>query len=390
MSKKPQPLLQDNDARYSDRKSLEILMRSVLSSVPDAMIVIDESGDILAFSAAAERMFGYTASDVAGQNVSMLMTGADETHHDQYIRNYLKTGEAQIIGIGRIVKARLANGDTIPVELKIGEAEIDGHRLFTGYIRDVSQQQANAHRLTELQAELENFSRLNAVGSMASAMAHELNQPLTAVANYLEAARDLLSTPDEETLSIVGEALDAAATQSIRAGQIVRRLRDYVSRGELDLRPSALPGIIDDAVSVAKVGLEGPLARVILRVPDDMPPVLADPLQLRQVFVNLVRNAIEALAEQDDPQVWIRVENKQGRAEISVSDNGPGIHSGNSVSPFDAFYSSKPHGMGLGLSICQTIIDAHGTEIKYSPSELGGAQFTFNLHLAEEAKQDAT
>jgi len=202
MEDNQQPVLTDTSGQYADRRSLEPLMRSVLASVPDAMIVINQQGQILAFSAAAERLFGYKASEVAGQNVSMLMTGANEAHHDQYLRNYLSTGEKQIIGIGRIVEAKLADGTSIPVELKIGEAEIDGQKLFTGYIRDMSEQQANALRLTQMQVELANFSRLSAVGTMASAMAHELNQPLTAVANYLEAARDLLATPDPDAVGV--------------------------------------------------------------------------------------------------------------------------------------------------------------------------------------------
>src|SRR6056297_714383 len=188
MADKKDSVLRDSTGPYGDGDSLEPLMRSILASVPDAMIVINQSGEILAFSAAAERLFGYEASSLAGKNVSMLMTGADEAHHNQYIQNYLTTGEKQIIGIGRIVQAKLADGRNIPVELKIGEAEIDGERLFTGYIRDMSEQQANALRLSQMQVELANFSRLSAVGTMASAMAHELNQPLTAVANYLEAA----------------------------------------------------------------------------------------------------------------------------------------------------------------------------------------------------------
>lgn len=368
-----------------DRKSLETLMRSILASVPDAMIVIDERGKMLAFSAAAERLFGYKAKDVAGKNVAMLMTGADEKHHDNYISSYLKTGEKQIIGIGRIVQARLADGRTIPVELKIGEAEIEGERLFTGYVRDMSEQQANALRLNQMQVELANFSRLSAVGTMASAMAHELNQPLTAVANYLEAARDLLENADPDTLAFIQEALDAAATQSIRAGQIVRRLRDYVSRGELDMRPVTLSDVLDDAISLAKVGFEGQLARVITQLPDDFPDVLADRLQLRQVIVNLVRNAIEALDETTNPQVWISGIIKDELAVITIEDNGPGFTGSGDASPFDAFNSSKPGGMGLGLSICQTIMDAHGTKIEYAPSKKGGAAFQFTLRTAEGA-----
>lgn len=383
MSEPLSPILTDSSGNYGDKESLELLMQSILASVPDAMIVIDETGKILAFSAAAERLFGYEAQDIAGRNVSHLMAGADEKHHDQYIRNYLTTGEKQIIGIGRIVEAKLANGERIPVELKIGEANVHGRRLFTGYIRDMSEQQANALRLNEMQVELANFSRLSAVGTMASAMAHELNQPLTAVANYLEAARDLLDQADPETLSFIQEALDAAATQSIRAGQIVRRLRDYVSRGELDLRSVHLQEVVDDAISLAKVGIEGQLARVISRVPVDFPALLADRLQLRQVIVNLVRNAIEALAETTNPQVWIRAELEDGLAVITVEDNGPGYQGQGDASPFDAFNSSKTHGMGLGLSICQTILDAHGTDIEYAPSERGGAAFKFTLRLAQ-------
>lgn len=383
MSEPNSPILKDRLGRYGDKKSLERLMQSILASVPDAMIVINDTGQILAFSAEAERLFGYTADEIAGKNVSALMAGADEKHHDQYISNYLSTGERQIIGIGRIVKAKLANGDTIPVELKIGEAEIDGHRLFTGYIRDMSEQQANAHRLSQMQVELANFSRLSAVGTMASAMAHELNQPLTAVANYLEAARDLLDSADAETLAYIQEALDAAATQSIRAGQIVRRLRDYVSRGELDLRSVQLQDVVDDAISLAKVGFEGQLARVISRIPDDFPALLADRLQLRQVIVNLVRNAIEALADTTNPQVWILAELQDDLAVITVEDNGPGYQGSDDASPFDAFNSSKVGGMGLGLSICQTILDAHGTDIEYAPSPRGGAAFKFTLRLAQ-------
>ena len=388
MEDKQHPVLDDKTGQYADRRSLEPLMRSVLASVPDAMIVINQKGQMLAFSAAAERLFGYKASEVAGKNVSMLMSGANETHHDQYIRNYLSTGEKQIIGIGRIVEAKLSDGTNIPVELKIGEAEIDGERLFTGYIRDMSEQHANALRLTQMQVELANFSRLSAVGTMASAMAHELNQPLTAVANYLEAARDLLDNADADTLAFIQEALDAAATQSIRAGQIVRRLRDYVSRGELDMRPVNLLEVVEDATSLAKVGFEGQLARVIAKIPDTFPSVLADRLQLRQVIVNLIRNAIEALSETANPQIWVTAKINDDLAQITIEDNGPGIPGADESSPFDAFNSTKPGGMGLGLSICQTIMDAHGSVIEFAPSSKGGAAFTFTLRLDQGMSSD--
>ena len=372
------------NTEFQDSDSLQSILTSILLSVPDAMIVIDDTGIIMAFSRAAENLFGYKSEDVVGTNIKCLMTQTDQTHHDQYIRNYLATGERQIIGIGRIVEARLANGESIPVELKIGEANIGDRKLFTGFIRDITEKQANVHRIGELQAELSNFSRLSAVGTMASAMAHELNQPLTAVANYLEAARDLLDEPSENDLAMVQEAVSAAAEQSIRAGQIVRRLRDYVSRGELDLRPALLKGIIDDAVTIAKVGIESQLARVVLRMDDPDVSVMADRLQLRQVFANLVRNAIEALSETENPQIWIHAHISGDEVAIEVRDNGPGLSEELLHSPFDAFQTTKVSGMGLGLSICQTIIEAHGSSIAVTSEPGAGASFTFTLRLATD------
>lgn len=372
------------NSEFQDSSSLQSILSSILQSVPDAMIVIDDRGIIMAFSRAAETLFGYKSEDVVGENIKCLMTNTDQSHHDQYIRNYLTTGERQIIGIGRIVEARLANGDSIPVELKIGEANIGERKLFTGFIRDITEKQANVHRIGELQAELSNFSRLSAVGTMASAMAHELNQPLTAVANYLEAARDMLDDPSPDNLAMVQEAMAAAAEQSIRAGQIVRRLRDYVSRGELDLRPFPLKEIIDDAVTIAKVGIDGPLARVVLRLDDPDVKVMADRLQLRQVFANLVRNAIEALAETENPQVWIHGRQAGEEIIVEVRDNGPGLSEDLLHSPFEAFQTTKATGMGLGLSICQTIVEAHGSSIQVASEPGTGACFTFTLRIASD------
>ena len=372
------------NSEFQDSSSLQSILSSILQSVPDAMIVIDDRGIIMAFSRAAETLFGYKSEDVVGENIKCLMTNTDQSHHDRYIRNYLTTGERQIIGIGRIVEARLANGDSIPVELKIGEANIGERKLFTGFIRDITEKQANVHRIGELQAELSNFSRLSAVGTMASAMAHELNQPLTAVANYLEAARDMLDDPSSDDLAMVQEAMAAAAEQSIRAGQIVRRLRDYVSRGELDLRPFPLKEIIDDAVTIAKVGIDGPLARVVLRLDDPDVKVMADRLQLRQVFANLVRNAIEALAETENQQVWIHGRQVGEEIIVEVRDNGPGLSEDLLHSPFEAFQTTKATGMGLGLSICQTIVEAHGSSIQVASEPGTGACFTFTLRIASD------
>jgi len=282
-----------------------------------------------------------------------------------------------------VVEARLANGETIPVELKIGEAKLGVERLYTGYIRDVSEQRAAQDRIQKMQAELTNFTRLSAVGTMASAMAHELNQPLTAVANYLEAARDLLSTPGPETIKVVQDALSAASLQSVRAGQIIRRLRDYVSRGEIETRPTQLAPLVSDAASLAKIGLVGPLPRIIEAIDEDIGLVMADGVQLRQVLINLVRNAIEAMGDVSNPLIWISAcRHGDSEVQVEVRDNGPGFQLQDGDDVFQPFSSSKATGMGLGLSICQTIIEGHGGKIwALAPTE-EGAVFRFTLKRA--------
>ncbi|MEL6285184.1 MAG: PAS domain S-box protein [Pseudomonadota bacterium] len=361
--------------------SLEGLLESILASVPDAMIVINETGTILAMSEAAETVFGYSLTETVGQNVRMLMTDYDLKRHDGYMQHYMDTGEKRIIGIGRVVKAQLANGHVIPVDLKIGEAKFGEHRLFTGYIRDLSDQRKTEVRMQEMQADLTHFSRLSTVGTMASAMAHELNQPLTSVTNYLEAARDLLEEPTPETIDIIKEALSEAAIHAVRTGKIVRKLRDYVSRGEIETRTVPLKLLLEDAVSLALMGDDERSHTIQPKIASGITDVDVDPIQIQQVVVNLVRNALEATADTRTPLITVdAVPATNRQVKVRVSDNGHGFNGTDPSDVFRPFSSSKSSGMGLGLSICQTIIDAHGGEIVAFPNDPEGAVFSFTLN----------
>lgn len=375
----------NSPASMQDIRDYQLYLESVLSSVPDAMIVIDQTGEIHEFSRAAEAMFGYTADEVRGQNVSILMPKGDSERHDDYINSYLNTGRQRIIGIGRVVVARRKDGATFPVDLKIGEAKLGEERLFTGFIRDLSDQQRSELRMRELQSELVHFSRLSAVGTMASAMAHELNQPLTAVANYLEAGRDLLDTPNEESLAMLHEALDEAAKQSVRAGKIVRKLRDYVSRGEISVRPVEVRSLVVDSISLARMGGQGKAVNIVSLVGEEFPRVSADPIQVQQVFLNLMRNAFEALEDSEDAEVVISARLLSDQmAEFEICDNGPGVSAEIIDHLFRPFTSSKSSGMGLGLSICQTIIEAHGGTIVARSVAGEGTCFMFTLPRADD------
>jgi two-component system sensor kinase FixL len=229
-------------------------LQSILDTVPDAMIVIDELGLIVSFSAAAQRLFGYEEGEVVGCNVSCLMPAPDKERHDDYIRHYRDGGEPRIIGIGRTVTGRRRDGTDFPMHLSVGVAGHDGDRVFTGFIRDLSEKERDDLKMRELQAELIHVSRLSAMGTMASTLAHELNQPLTAVANYLEETRDILADPQGTPMAIVQEALSEAAKETFRAGFIVRRLREFVARGEVDKDVEDLRLVIDDAAQLALAG----------------------------------------------------------------------------------------------------------------------------------------
>lgn len=395
----------------------EAHLRSILETVPDAMVVIDEHGHILSFSAAAERMFGFSEDEVLGENVSMLMPSPDRERHDSYLERYMRTGERRIIGIGRVLTARHRDGATFPIELSVGEARIGDDRVFTGFVRDLTERQEAELRVHDLQSVLAHVQRVSEMGTLATSLAHELNQPLTAIANYVETARDLLeksadniltirkamddptisassTTPDlleenAETIAVVREALDECASQSVRAGQIVRRLRDFISRGESERRIESLQRLITEASALALVGAGDQNVEVDVRLDPVADLVLVDRIQIQQVLLNLIRNAIEAMEDSPVRRLLIYSEREaSGLIRITVADSGPGLAPDVAKHLFEAFRSTKESGMGLGLSISATIVAAHGGRIWAEPSKLGGTAFHFTVIDAdsEEAK----
>ncbi len=361
-------------------------LRSILATVPDAMVVIDEKGIILSFSAAAEKMFGYAEAEVVGENVSMLMPSPDRERHDRYLENYRKTGVRKIIGIGRVTTGRRRDGNTFPMELAVGEAWIEGQRIFTGFIHDVTQRQQVELRLQDLQSELAHVGRVSEMGTLASSLAHELNQPLTAIANYCEGAASLLEgKPDAETIATVREALEGATAESIRAGEIVRRMRDFLSHGQTEHRVEDLPRLITEANALALVGSREHGIEVQVSLDPKADQVFVDRVQIQQVLVNLIRNAIEAMADSAVRSLTISSSaGPDGLVTICVEDTGSGISDDLAPQLFQPFITSKQAGMGIGLSICRTIVEAHGGRIWFEPRPEGGTIFSFTLPAVGE------
>ncbi|HLZ66693.1 MAG TPA: PAS domain S-box protein [Aliidongia sp.] len=359
----------------------EAHLRSILETVPDAMIVIDDRGRIQSFSSAAERLFGYRSEEVCGRNVNMLMPSPYHEAHDEYLGRYLATGERRIIGIGRVVVGQRRNGEPFPMELAIGEVKREGYRVFTGFVRDLTERQRTQDRLQELQAELLHVSRLSAMGQMAATLAHELNQPLTAVVNYFQASRRLLAA-EPPNLARLGEAVELGAEQALRAGQIVRRLRDFVARGETEKRVENVAKMVEEASALALVGAKEHGVKVRFNLEAQARHVLVDKIQMQQVLLNLMRNAIEAMEAGDRRELELAAVSRGEFVEFSVADTGPGLPPDVAAQLFQPFVSTKHQGMGIGLSICRTIVESHGGKLWMVPNPGGGTIFRFTVTAA--------
>jgi len=348
--------------------------------VPDAMIVINGYGIIQFFSIAAERLFGYSEQEAIGKNVSELMPMPDRARHDGYLARYRSTGERHIIGIGRIVTGQRRDGTTFPMHLSIGEMQSGGAPYFTGFVRDLTEHQQTQARLQELQSELVHISRLTAMGEMASALAHELNQPLAAISNYMKGSRRLLADSADPNASKIESAMDRAAEQALRAGQIIRRLRDFVSRGESEKRMESLSKLIEEAGALGLSGARDQNIQLRFNLNPEFDLVLVDRVQIQQVLVNLFRNALEAMAQ--SPQRELVVSNAEvadDMVEVSVSDTGSGFQDDVKANLFQTFFTTKETGMGVGLSISRSIIEAHGGRMWAESNASGGATFRFTL-----------
>lgn len=372
-----------------DALAREAHLQSILDTVPEAMIVIDERGVMHSFSSAAERLFGHRAAYAVGQNVKMLMPSPYRENHDGYLLRYMTTGERRIIGIGRVVVGQRKDGSTFPMELAVGEMKSGDQRFFTGFIRDLTERQMTEARLQELQSELMHVSRLTAMGEMASTLAHELNQPLSAISNYLKGSRRMIEGAADERSATMRDALDKAADQAMRAGQIIRRLRDFVSRGESERRVESVTKLVEEASALALVGVKDRGIRVRFQFDPAVNLVLADRVQVQQVLLNLIRNAMDAMetSEQRDLAVSV-VPAGDTQVRISVTDSGSGIDRDVAQQLFQPFVTTKRQGMGVGLSISRTIVEAHGGKIWAEPNPSGGTIFHFTLAVVKDGDVD--
>ncbi len=365
----------------AELRTSEALTRTILETGPDAMLVIDVHGRVSRFSPAGEALFGWSAEEVIGRNVSMLMPAPYHSEHDGYISRYLRTGERRIIGQSREVTGRKRDGTEFPMMLHVGEVRVGDDRYFTGFLHDLTELHAANQRTQDLRAQLAHIWSMTSLGEMAAVLAHELNQPLAAITNYLRGARNVTARLELENDDLL-EALDKAGDQAIRAGEIIRRMRNMVTRNAADPTPESLSDLIREIDFMSNlIAREGgaTLRYDLAEGPDE---VLADRIQVQQVTTNLVRNAVEAMRHMGSRLLVVSTVRKGPWWIVRVEDSGPGIPPGAAERLFEPLLSEKVQGMGLGLSISRAIIEGHSGSIWVEDSLLGGAAFCFKLPAA--------
>jgi two-component system sensor kinase FixL len=364
----------------ADQAEREELLQASLEIVADALVLIDDRGVIQSFSRPAERLFGWPAEEAVGQNFSKLMPpGEDGALTGQPARH-----DGDISGSTRKLTGLRKDGATFPMEVRVGEVVIGGRRLLTMVVRDMTSIFEAERRSEELREQLTQVWSANSMGEMASVLAHELNQPLSAVANYLRAARNLIARMELDDDDLI-DAVARAGDQAVRAGEIIRTMRDLATRGGTLQKLESLSAMIGEVDFIIAVMARDANVRLVYDLYKGRDTVIADRIQIQQLVVNLARNAIEAVTKYPNRQVNIstRLE-PDDRLVTTVEDSGPGIDQSVAERLFQPLASTKPEGMGLGLSISSAIVENHRGRIWVEQSRLGGAAFSFVLARAGE------
>ncbi len=356
----------------------EARVKAIINGVADAIVTIDGAGVVQSVNQAAAAMFGYAPDELMGQNITTLMAEPYRSQHAHHLQAYLKTGEAKIIGVPREVQGRRKDGCLFPMELMVSEIRHGDEHIFIGFIRDLSEKRHFEERLGRLHGD-----RLASMVEMSTTLAHELNQPLTAATNYLNAARRRLGAGAAQPAELT-VALDNAAAQMIKAGRIITHMREFISRREPDKTKQHLHGLIREAYDLILPGAKQANIKFTLNLnaPDDS--VLVDKVQIEQALVNLMRNAKEAMSDLPERRLTISTLLSDGCIQTDIVDTGRGLPDEVKQHLFEPFATTKSEGLGVGLSISRSIIEAHYGKIWAEANPGGGTRFSFTLPLADK------
>lgn len=382
-------------------KHIDVRLMSLLDMAADSIVLMDAQSRILLFNQASEKLFGYKADEVIGQSVNVLMPNKYAAHHDAWVDAYLQTGEHSIIGIGREVAGRHRDGTIFPFDLSVGVTQTEDGQQFIGVMRDLRARKQIEERLRNLQTELNQMTRINAMDEMGAAVAHELNQPLTAIVLYLQAIeRKLIASDQKNPLSDgdidqLVDLVNRAVTEAQRTSSLLQRIRSIIEKDEPERILCDIVAIVKRARELAQVGFAASDIDIHILEPDGSAQVLVDPVQIEQIFLNLLRNAFQAMRQREHKEIKITIQQsweeseRRGRLYIRFADNGPGVPDEHRESLFKAFSTQRRNGMGLGLAIARSIAQNHGGSLELAPQEPDqtGACFLLTLPIAESGQR---
>ena len=369
----------------------EAQAQAVLDTAVDGIVTINSAGVIESFNKAAEYIFGYQASEVLGRSVECLMPPPYRDEHQTYIQRYLTTGEKKIIDQDRreVIGLR-KDGTMFPLELAISEVALGGVHHFTGIVRDISRRKQAEQRLQKRELEarqhrerLVHVARLSTMGEMAAGIAHEINQPLTAIATYAGACHRLLSSGLSDRDELL-TTLDKINLQARRAGNIIQRLRSFVKKQDSQREAWDLNKLVADTMVLAETDARLHAFTIEMACCGRPLRVSVDPIQIQQVLLNLIRNGMDAMLEADEADgcLWVSTQQEnQDFARVAVRDQGIGIAPEQNDKLFSPFFTTKSNGIGLGLSISRSIINAHGGQLKFERNADKGVTMFFTLPL---------
>jgi len=367
------------DRSKANSASLEAL----LDAAVDSIIIIDEKGTILLFNPAAESTFGYASAEVTGKNVTTLMPQPYRDQHDGFLKKFRDTGKASIIGRGREVVGLKSDGKRFPIFLSVGEIAGGSRERYVGLIRDLSEQRGIEDTVRELESRLAHADRLVTLGELTAGIAHEINQPLTAIAAYADAGHRLLTSGYPDSDDEIRNICERVGEQARRAGAIVARLRKLASRGNIVKTRRRIKPVVQNVLMLFEHDLRQFRIMLNTDIERKLPVVSIDDIQIQQVLVNLIKNSIDVLRETatPDPEILVAAECTEQEILVSVTDNGPGVDEELRSRLFEPFFTTKQHGVGLGLSICRNIAIAHGGNLRHDTPPQGGCRFTLSLPL---------
>jgi two-component system, LuxR family, sensor kinase FixL len=361
---------------------------AILNTARDGVLTIDAHGQIQSINQAVERLFELPGNLLIGHDIHDLV----DAPPDLLSRLRRTTGSPAAEAVCWELDARRADGEVFPIELSVGRFDLPGTEQYTLVVRDITSRRTAEARVRQHEAELAHVSRVSLAGEMATGLAHELSQPLTAVSAYARGCLRLLAGPVPEP-ALLHEGLAEVVQQADRAGDVLDRLREFVRGGEYRRVLTKVKPLIDAAVSLTRMDAMQQQVEIESRIDSGLPAVFADRIQIEQVLLNLLRNAMDAMegvnTERRSIAVTARRKSKHA-VEISVADSGPGIAAEVTDTIFEPFVTTKPLGMGMGLSISHSIVESHGGSLRMARNVPSGAIFFFDLPTAgSEASTDA-